>query len=110
MKAKAREGVKSREVQPRRTLRRRGRGMVRPPSGEPERAVSGPAVRPVGCQLAGGLGEWDKPWGGYAACAVLSDPEGAANAGYQRWKSAPSSSFRTRVRICKRRWAPRGVH
>ena len=56
MRAKAREGVKSLEVQPRRTLRRRGRGMVRQPSWEQERAVSAPAVRPVGCQLTGGLG------------------------------------------------------
>ncbi len=43
-------------MQPRRTLRRKGRGTVRQPSWEQERAVSAPAVRPVGCQLAGGLG------------------------------------------------------
>ena len=54
--AKAMEGVKILEAQPRRTLRRRGRGMVRQPSWKQERPVSAPAVRPVGCQLAGGLG------------------------------------------------------
>jgi hypothetical protein len=50
------EGVKNLDMQPRRTLRRRGRGMVRQPSWEQERAVFAPAVRPVGCQLTGGLG------------------------------------------------------
>ena len=50
------EGDKILEVQPRRTLRRRGRGTVRQPSWEQERPVSAPAVRPVGCQPAGGLG------------------------------------------------------
>jgi hypothetical protein len=50
------EGVKTLEVQPRRTLRRRGRGMVRQPSWEKERPVSAPAVRPLGCHLKGGLG------------------------------------------------------
>jgi hypothetical protein len=50
------EGVKSLEVQPRRILRRRGRGMVRQPSWEQERPVSAPAVRPLGCHLKGGLG------------------------------------------------------
>jgi hypothetical protein len=44
------------ELQPRRTQRRRGRGTLAQPSWEQERAVSAPAVRPVGCQLAGGLG------------------------------------------------------
>jgi hypothetical protein len=47
------EGVKSLEVQPRSTLRRRGRGMVRQPSWEQERAVSAPAVRPVGMPAHG---------------------------------------------------------
>ena len=32
-----------------------------------------------------------------------------AKPGYHRWKSAASSSLRTPVRICRRRWAPRGV-
>ena len=50
------EGVKTLEAQPRRTLRRRGRGMVRQPSWEQERPVSAPAERPARCQLGGGLG------------------------------------------------------
>jgi len=50
------EGVKNLESQPRCTLRRRGRGMVREPSWEQERPVSAPAVRSLGCQLSGGLG------------------------------------------------------
>ena len=50
------EGVKNLEVQPRRTLRRRGRGMVRQPSWEQERPVSAPAVRSLGCHLRDGLG------------------------------------------------------
>ena len=50
------EGVKTLEVQPRRTLRRKGRGTVRQPSWEQERPVSAPAVRPVGCHLRNGLG------------------------------------------------------
>ena len=41
------EGVKSLEMQPRRTRRRRGRGMVGQPSWEQERPVSAPAVRPL---------------------------------------------------------------
>jgi len=53
---KAMEEVKRLEMQPRRTQRRRGRGTLAQPSWEQERAVSAPAVRPVGCQLAGGLG------------------------------------------------------
>jgi hypothetical protein len=44
------------ERQPRRTQRRRGRGTLAQPSWEQERRVSAPAERPVGCQLAGGLG------------------------------------------------------
>jgi len=44
------------DVQPRRTLRRKGRGTVRQPSREQEMPVSAPAVRPLGCQLRGGLG------------------------------------------------------
>jgi hypothetical protein len=55
-RAKAMEGVKNLGTQPRRILRRRGRGTVRQPSWEQERPVSAPAVRPVGCQLTGGLG------------------------------------------------------
>jgi hypothetical protein len=54
--AKAMEGVKNLEMQPRRTLRRRGRGTVRQLSWKQERPVSAPAVRPVGCHLTGGLG------------------------------------------------------
>jgi len=34
---------------------------------------------------------------------------GVGEPGYQRWKSAASSSLRTRVRIWRSRWAPRGV-
>jgi hypothetical protein len=45
------------EMQPRRTQRRRGRGTLAQPSWEQERAVSAPAVRPMGCQPRGGLGE-----------------------------------------------------
>jgi hypothetical protein len=44
------------EAQPRRTLRRMGRGTVRQPSGKQERPVSAPAVRPLGCHPRGGLG------------------------------------------------------
>src|SRR6266581_1201560 len=43
-------------MQPRRTLRRRGRGTVRQPSWEQERTVSAPAVRSLRCHLKGGLG------------------------------------------------------
>ena len=50
------EGVKSLEMQPRRTLRRRGRGTVRQPSWKQERPVSAPAVRSLGCHLRDGLG------------------------------------------------------
>jgi hypothetical protein len=56
MVAKAMEGVKRLEMQPRRTRRRKGRGMVGQPAWEQERPVSAPAVRPRGCQLRGGLG------------------------------------------------------
>jgi hypothetical protein len=44
------------EMQPRRTRRRKGRGMVGQPSWEQERPVSAPAVRFLGCQLRDGLG------------------------------------------------------
>ncbi len=54
--AKAMEGVKRLEMQPRRTRRRKGRGMVGESSWEQERPVSAPAVRSLGCQLRGGLG------------------------------------------------------
>ena len=50
------EGVENLEAQPRRTLRRKGRGTVRQPSWEQERPVSAPAVRSLGCHLRGGLG------------------------------------------------------
>ena len=46
--AKAREEVKPLEEQPRRTPRRKGRGMVGQPSWEQERPVSALAVRPAG--------------------------------------------------------------
>ena len=46
--AKAREGVKSLEGQPRRTPRRMGRGTVAPSVWEQERPVSAPAARPCG--------------------------------------------------------------
>ena len=42
------EGVKRLEMQPRRTRRRKGRGMVGESSWEQERPVSAPAVRPLG--------------------------------------------------------------
>src|SRR6266852_659534 len=64
-RTKAREGVKNLEQQPRRTQRRRGRGTLAQPSWEQERPDSAPAERPVGCQLAGGLG---------AASPISSDP------------------------------------
>ncbi len=54
--AKAMEGVKSLEMQHRRTLRRRGRRTAGQPLWEQERLVSAPAVRPSGCQPGGGLG------------------------------------------------------
>src|SRR5258708_8520596 len=54
-RTKATEGVKNLERQPRRTQRRRGRGTLAQPSWEQERAVSAPAVRPMGCHLVGGL-------------------------------------------------------
>ena len=41
------EGVKCLEMQPRRTRRRKGRGMVGQPSWEQERPVSAPTVRPA---------------------------------------------------------------
>ena len=56
---KAMEGAKSLGAQHRGTLRRRGRGTVGQPSWEQERPVSAPAVRPVGCHLAGGPGASD---------------------------------------------------
>jgi hypothetical protein len=55
-RTKAMEGVKRLERQPRRTQRRTGRGTLAQPSWEQERAVSAPAVRPVGCHPTGGLG------------------------------------------------------
>jgi hypothetical protein len=42
------EGVKRLEMPPRRTRRRKGRGMVGQPSWEQERPVSAPAVRFLG--------------------------------------------------------------
>src|SRR6266542_1965154 len=55
--AKATEGVKCLEMQPRRTRRRKGRGMVRESSWEQERPVSAPTVRPNGnASPPGGLG------------------------------------------------------
>ena len=54
--AKAMEGVKTWDGQPRRTRRRRGRGTVGQPSWEQERPVSAPAERPVGGPPTGGLG------------------------------------------------------
>ena len=53
------EGVKNLEAQPRRTLRRRGRGTVRQPSWKQERPVSAPAVRPVGGPSHGWTGSAD---------------------------------------------------
>jgi len=77
---KATEGVKSLETQPRGTQRRRGRGTLTQPSWEQERPVSAPAVRPVGCQLAGGLG---------AANPISSEPA--------KWASAERESERRTV-------------
>jgi hypothetical protein len=48
MVAKAMEGVKCLEMQPRRTRRRKGRGMVGQSAWEQERPVSAPAVRLFG--------------------------------------------------------------
>ena len=50
------EGVKNLESQPRCTLRRRGRGMVRQPSWKQERPVSAPALTTPGVPSEGGLG------------------------------------------------------
>ena len=51
------EGAKRLEMQPRRTRRRKGRGMVGESSWEQERPVSAPAVRPLGEPTrVGGLG------------------------------------------------------
>lgn len=55
--AKAEEGVKRLEMQPRGTLRRRGRGTVGQPVWEQGRPVFAPAVRHRRCQLGCGLGE-----------------------------------------------------
>jgi hypothetical protein len=58
--AKAREGVKRLEMQPQRTRRRKGRGMVGESSWEQERPVSAPTVRPGGtANPEGGLGATD---------------------------------------------------
>jgi hypothetical protein len=57
--AKAMEGVKTWEGQPRRTRRRRGRGTVGQPAWEQERPVSAPAESPDGCPPTGGLGASD---------------------------------------------------
>ncbi len=54
--AKARDGVKRLEMQPRRTPRRRGRGTVGQPAWEQERPVSAPAVRRLGRQPRRGPG------------------------------------------------------
>ena len=54
--AKAMEGAKSLDAQPRGTLRRKGRGTVGEPAWEQERPVSAPAVRHRRRQLGCGLG------------------------------------------------------
>ena len=61
MWAKAMEGVKRLEMQPRRTRRRKGRGMVGESSWEQERPVSAPAVRPLGKPTEGWTGS-DEPY------------------------------------------------
>ncbi len=68
------------ETQPRGTQRRRGRGTLAQPSWEQEIPVSAPAVRPVGCQFAGGLG---------AANPISSEPA--------KWASAERESERRTV-------------
>ena len=50
------EGVENLEMQPRGTLRRRGRGMVRQPSWKQERPVSAPALRSLGVPTQGWTG------------------------------------------------------
>ena len=73
--AKATEGVKRLEMQPRRTRRRKGRGMVGQPLWEQERPVSAPAVRPDGKA---------SPWGGLGAPNPISgvpDEVGESGAG-----------------------------
>jgi hypothetical protein len=73
--AKAMEGVKRLEMQPRRTRRRKGRGMVGEPSWEQERPVFAPAVRPVGKPTRnGGLGASD-PISGLPAKGARAERE-----------------------------------
>ena len=69
------EGVKRLDMQPRRTRRRKGRGMVGESSWEQERPVSAPAVRPEGKT---------SPWGGLGATNPISgapDEVGESGAG-----------------------------
>ena len=84
MRAKAMEGVKSLEAQPRRTRRRRGRGTAGEPSWEPERPVSAPTVRSRRRHRGGGSG---------AACPISSAP--AKGVGAERgseWPVVPEKS------------------
>jgi hypothetical protein len=55
-RAKAMEGVKCLEMQPRRTPRRMGHGTVREPMWEQERPVSAPGVKASGATRGSGLG------------------------------------------------------
>jgi hypothetical protein len=91
---KAMEGVKRLEMQPRGTQRRTGRGMLAQPSWEQERAVSAPAVRPVGVPARGWPGSAE-PYkrhprevgeSGAAVGAVHSVPRKRGNA--RGWEGA----------------------
>lgn len=62
------------EMQPERTLRRRGRGMVGEPAWEQERPVSAPAVRHRRCHLGCGLGA-ASPISGVPAKGVSAERE-----------------------------------
>lgn len=75
--AKATEGVKSVDEQPRGTRRRRGRGTMRQPSWEQKRPVSAPGVEPSGAARGRVLG---------ATTSISSDPakRGRAERGSER--------------------------
>ena len=51
----------------------------------------------------------ERPGAGALPWLAAAGPQ-CGEAGYQRAKSAERSSLRTRVRTCRRRWAPRGDH
>jgi len=66
-------------------------------AGSQNRVTSRQVWLPLIHQLAVGS-EAGKTAGGQAASSVSADCVGATKAGYQRWKLAARSSFRTRVR------------